>query len=153
MFFILLLAISKRVKLQKPYCAHLKDFLMKINFFFKFLAFLEAEISLIEAVGILISKVVSHLTFEDFNSMRAHFACHPPCVRRLLLNAHLSMHVSHPTCEDDNSVRAHFAWFTPHMRRRQLLLFFFLFFFFFFLRVYHTSHAKTTNQCPLIMPV
>ena len=38
--------------LQKPDCAHLEDFLMKINlpFLKRFLAFLEAEISLVQTV-------------------------------------------------------------------------------------------------------
>ena len=50
--FILSLAISKRLKLQKPDCAHLKDFLMEINlpFLQNCLAFLEAKISLVETV-------------------------------------------------------------------------------------------------------
>ena len=50
--FIVLLVTSKRLKLQKPDCAHLKDFLMKINlpFLKKFLAFLEAKIFLVETV-------------------------------------------------------------------------------------------------------
>ena len=57
--FILLLAISKRSKLQEPDCIHSGDNLTKINFsFLKFPAYLEAEISLVEVVGILISKVV-----------------------------------------------------------------------------------------------
>ena len=61
--FILLLAISKRLKLQEPDCIHSGDDMTKINFFFlKFLAFLEAEISLVEDVGILISKVVYSIT-------------------------------------------------------------------------------------------
>ena len=48
-----MLVTSKRLKLQKPDCAHLKEFLMKINlpFLKKFLAFLEAKISLIETVS------------------------------------------------------------------------------------------------------
>ena len=51
--FILLLVTSKQLKLQKPDCAHLKDFLMKINlpFLKKFLAFLEAEISSVETLS------------------------------------------------------------------------------------------------------
>ena len=58
--FILLLAISKQLKLQEPDCIHSGDNLTKINSFLKkkFLAFLEAEISSVEVVGILISKVV-----------------------------------------------------------------------------------------------
>ena len=58
--FILLLAISKRLKLQEPDCIHFEDNLTKINFFFflKFLAVLEAKISLGKGVGILIGKVV-----------------------------------------------------------------------------------------------
>ena len=61
--FILLLAISKQLKLQEPDCIHFGDNLTKINslFFLKFLAFLKAEISLVEVVGILISKVVINL--------------------------------------------------------------------------------------------
>ena len=50
--FILLLAISKRLKLQEPDCIHSGDNLTK------FITVLEAEISLVEGVGILISKVV-----------------------------------------------------------------------------------------------
>ena len=48
--FIVLLVTSKRLKLQKPDCAHFKDFLMMINlpFFKKFLAFLEAKIFWVE---------------------------------------------------------------------------------------------------------
>ena len=50
--FIVLLVISKQLKLRKPDCAHLKDFLMKIDlpFLKKFLAFLEAKIFLDKSV-------------------------------------------------------------------------------------------------------
>ena len=56
--FILLLAIFKRLKLQKPDCIHFEDNLTKFIFFFKLVIVLEDEISLIEGVGILIGKVV-----------------------------------------------------------------------------------------------
>jgi len=64
-----LLVTSKRLKLQKPDCAHLKDFLMKINlpFLKKFLAFLEAEISLVETV--IKELISSFLTFFAFLKM------------------------------------------------------------------------------------
>ena len=47
-----MLVTSKRIKLQKPDCAHHKYFLMDINlpFLKMFLAFLEAKITLIEPV-------------------------------------------------------------------------------------------------------
>ena len=50
-------AIFKRVELQISDWTHIEDFLNKINFFFKkkFVAFLEAEISLIEGVAKLFS--------------------------------------------------------------------------------------------------
>ena len=54
--FTLLLAISKRLKLQEPDCTHFEYFLMYINLKKKkYLAGLEAEISLVEGVAILIS--------------------------------------------------------------------------------------------------
>ena len=57
--FILLLAISKRLKLQEQDCIHFEDTLTKIiSFFSKLVTVLEAEISLVEGVGILIGKVV-----------------------------------------------------------------------------------------------
>ena len=67
--FIVLLVTSKRLKLQKPDCAHLKDFLMKINLLFleKFLAFLEAKISLEETVNKKLTS--SFLIFFAFSKM------------------------------------------------------------------------------------
>ena len=55
--FILLFAISKRLKLQKPDCIHFDNFL----FLEKFLAVLEAKISLVKGVGIFIGKVATFL--------------------------------------------------------------------------------------------
>ena len=54
----LFLAISKWLKLQKPNYTYCKNNLIKINMFSKnFLAILEAKLSLVEGVGINISKV------------------------------------------------------------------------------------------------
>ena len=55
--FIQLFAISKQFELQGPDCTHFKDFLKYINllFFFKFQAFLEAEMCFVEGVAKLIS--------------------------------------------------------------------------------------------------
>ena len=59
--FILLLAISKRLKLQEPDCIQFEDNLTKINFFLKFLAVLEVEISSVKGVVILIRTVVTFI--------------------------------------------------------------------------------------------
>ena len=67
--FIVSLVISKRLKLQKPDCAHLKDFLMLMNllFFKKFLASLEAKIFFVEAVSKKLTS--SFLIFFAFLKM------------------------------------------------------------------------------------
>ena len=64
--FILLPAISKRLKLQKPDWTHFENNMPKMNFFFFKKAILEAEISLVEGFGILIGILVhlnQHLHF------------------------------------------------------------------------------------------
>ena len=60
--FTLLVVISKRFKLELPDGTHFVDFLMTINLFvfLSCLAFLEAEISLIEEGDKLFSKVVGN---------------------------------------------------------------------------------------------
>ena len=63
--FILSLANSKQS--QESNCIHFEDDLTKINFFLKkFLAVLEAEISLVEGVSILICKVVVAVLMMKF---------------------------------------------------------------------------------------
>ena len=70
--FTLLLAISLRLKPQNPDCIHCEDNLTKIHLPFSkmLLAVLETEISLVEGVGILISKVVEAKTQ---NNLRVNF--------------------------------------------------------------------------------
>ena len=62
--FVLLLAIFKWLKLQRPDCIHFEDNLTNINFFLKFLAFLEAEMSSVKGVGIQGGTVELHISLD-----------------------------------------------------------------------------------------
>ncbi len=99
--FIVLLVTSKRLKLQKPDCAHLKDFLMKINLLFlkKFPAILEPKISLVETVTKKLTS--SFLIFFAFSKMNVFI---------LLLAISKRLKLQEPDCihSEDNLTKINF---------------------------------------------